>query len=142
MSFDKKNLLRACLFFLVFASAGATARAVTVTRTSSPIFYYDTSINPQLRCMYVSYRVTNDGSYQPDVYATIGSFTGGVVSLATNEDGVVHLGAMNAGESKTAYFYLQAVGSNDNLTPQSHTIRVYGGNPSAGASQIASASFS
>src|SRR5688572_6449117 len=110
MTSDRKNLLRACLFFLVFAFAGATAHAVTVTRTSSSVFYYDTSITPQLRCMYVSYRVTNDGAYQPDVYATIGSFTGAAVSLAPNEDGVVHLGAMNAGESKTAFFYLQAAG--------------------------------
>ena len=77
MTFDKKNLLRTCLFFLVFAFAGATAHAVTITRTSSPVFYYDTSITPQLRCMYVSYRVTNDGAYQPDVYANVGSFTGG-----------------------------------------------------------------
>ena len=141
MTFDKKNLLRTCLFFLVFAFAGATAHAVTVTRTSSPVFYYDTSITPQLRCMYVSYRVTNDGAYQPDVYANIGSFTGGVISLAPNEDGVVHLGAMNAGESKMAFFYLQAVGSGDVATAQSHTVRVYSGNP-ATAPQIGSASFS
>ena len=142
MSFDKKNLLRACLFFFVFAFAGATAHAITITRTSSPVFYYDTSITPQLRCMYVSYRVTNDGAYQPDVYATAGSFTGAVISLAPNEDGVVHLGAMNAGESKMAYFYLQATGSGDNTSTHSHTVRVYNGNPSAGGSQIGSAVFS
>ncbi|HEX6184280.1 MAG TPA: hypothetical protein VFZ44_10410 [Pyrinomonadaceae bacterium] len=130
------------MFFLVFAFAGATAHAITITRTSSPVFYYDTSITPQLRCMYVSYRVTNDGAYQPDVYANVGSFTGGVISLAPNEDGVVHLGAMNAGESKMAFFYLQATGSGDVATAQSHTVRVYSGNPSAGASQIGSASFS
>lgn len=142
MIFDKKNLLRACLFFLVFASAGATAHAVTITRTSSPVFYYDSSITPQLRCMYVSYRVTNDGAYQPDVYANIGSFSGAVVGLAPNEDGVVHLGAMNAGESKMAFFYLQASGSGDNFGTHTHTVRVYGGNPSAGAAQIGSANFS
>ncbi|MCA1619556.1 MAG: hypothetical protein LC795_09660 [Acidobacteria bacterium] len=129
------------MFFLVFAFAGATAHAVTVTRTSSPVFYYDTSITPQLRCMYVSYRVTNDGAYLPNVYATAGSFTGGVISLAPNEDGVVHLGAMNAGESKMAFFYLQAAGTGDSVVPQTHTVRVYSGNPSAGAPQIGSALF-
>lgn len=140
MPFDKKNLLRLCLFFLLFVCAGATARAVTITRTSSPIFYMDTSGNPTaLRCMYVAYQITNDGSYQPNVYATIGNFTGGVVSLAPNEDGVVHLGAMNAGESKMAFFYVQASGATS--TAQSHTVRVYNGNP-ATSTQLASASFS
>ena len=142
MTFDKKNLLRACLFFLVFAFAGATAHAVTVTRTSSSVFYYDSDTNPQLRCMYASYRVTNDGAYQPDVYATIGSFSGAVVGLAPNEDGVVHLGAMNAGESKMAFFYIQAAGTGNNTSTHTHTVRVYGGNPSAGAPQLGSASFS
>jgi uncharacterized repeat protein (TIGR01451 family) len=141
MNFDGKKLLRTCMFFLVFAFAGATAHAVTITRTSSPVFYYDTSITPQLRCMYVSYSVTNDGAYQPDVYATVGSFTGGVIGLAPNEDGVVHLGAMNAGETKMAFFYLQASGSGDSVIPQTHTVRVYSGNPSAGAPQIGSALF-
>ncbi|MET0626733.1 MAG: hypothetical protein ABW250_27620 [Pyrinomonadaceae bacterium] len=143
MTSDKRNLLRAGLFFLVFAFAGATAHAVTVTRTSASTFYYDPSGNPTpLRCMYVAYRVTNDGAYLPDVYAAVGSFTGAVVSLAPNEDGVVHLGAMNAGESRMAFFYLQAVGTGDTAAAQSHTVRVYGGNPSAGATQIGSASFS
>ncbi|HEX8285676.1 MAG TPA: hypothetical protein VF588_20135 [Pyrinomonadaceae bacterium] len=130
------------MFFLVFAFAGATAHAApTITRTSSSVFYYDTSTTPQLRCMYVSYRVTNDGTYQPDVYASIDSFTGTVIGLAPNEDGVVHLGAMNAGESKMAFFYLQASGTGDSVVPQSHTVRVYSGNPSAGAPQIGSALF-
>jgi uncharacterized repeat protein (TIGR01451 family) len=142
MKFDGKSTVRLCLFFLVSLFAGATAHAVTITRTSSPAFYYDTSITPQLRCMYVAYRVTNDGAYQPNVYASVGGFTGAVIGLAPNEDGVVHLGAMNAGESKMAFFYLQASGSGDNTGTHSHTVRVYGGNPSAGAAQIGSASFS
>ena len=142
MTFDKKNLLKACLFFLVFLCAGTTARAVTITRTSSSVYYYDSSARPtELRCMYVAYRVTNDGGYEPNVYATIGSFTGGIVSIAPNEDGVVHLGAMNAGESKMAFFYLQVTGTGDSLVAQTHTVRVYNGNPSAGASQIGSALF-
>jgi len=142
MTFDKKNLLRLCLFFLVFACAGATARAVTVTRTSSPVFYFDTSANPTaLQCMYVSYQITNTGSYQPNVYATIGSFTGTFITLAPSEDGVVHLGAMNAGETKTAYFYLRAMGATTLLSPaQQHTVRVYAGNPSSGA-LLASANY-
>jgi uncharacterized repeat protein (TIGR01451 family) len=142
MSFDGNNLLRACLLLLAFASAGATARAVTIARTSSSVFYYDPDASPELRGMYVAYRITNDGSYQPDVYATIGNFSGAVVSLAPNEDGVVHLGAMNPGESKVSFFYIQAAGQGDNTSAHTHTLRVYDGNPSAGAQQLGSASFS
>jgi uncharacterized repeat protein (TIGR01451 family) len=139
MTFDKKNLLRACLFFLVFAFAGATAHAVTITRTSSPVFYFDSSGSPTpLQCMYVSYQITNTGSYQPDVYANIGSFTGTFVTLAPNEDGVVHLGAMNAGETRTAYFYLRATGQT--AAAQQHTVRVYAGSPTTGA-LLASGNF-
>ena len=139
MTFDKKNLLRACLFFLVFVCAGATARAVTVTRTSSSVFYMDTSGNPTaLKCMYVSYQITNDGTYRPNVYAQIGSFTGGVISLAPNEDGIVHIGAMNPGETRAAFFYIQATAGP--ATGQQHTVSIYEGNPATGTF-ITSANF-
>jgi uncharacterized repeat protein (TIGR01451 family) len=49
---------------------------------------------------------------------------------------------MNAGESKMAFFYLQAAGSGDDAGAHTHTVRVYGGNPPAGAPQIGSADFS
>ncbi|MDQ3806092.1 MAG: hypothetical protein M3416_19965, partial [Acidobacteriota bacterium] len=127
------------MFFLVFLCAGASARGVTITRTSSPVFYMDTSANPtELRCMYVSYRVTNDGAYQPDVWVGVGSFTGGFVSLAPNEDGVVRLGALTAGETKTAFFYIQASGQT--ATAQQHTVSVYDARPPSGA-VIGSANF-
>ena len=140
MTFDKKNLLRTCLFFLVFACAGATAHAVTITRTSSSVFYMDTSANPTpLRAMYVSYQITNTGAYQPNVYAQIGGFTGGVISLAPNEDGIVHIGAMDAGETRAAFFYVQATGAT--AVAQQHTVGVYNGDPSTGT-PLGSASFS
>ena len=141
MPFDKKNLLKICLFFLALLCVGGfSAQAITITRTSSPIFYIDSGGNPTaLRCMYVSYQITNNGSYQPDVWVDISNFTGGVISLAPNEDGVERMGAMNAGETKTAYFYIQASGATS--TAQQHTISVYNGRPSGGL-VIASANFS
>ncbi|HEX8720492.1 MAG TPA: hypothetical protein VF736_07680 [Pyrinomonadaceae bacterium] len=134
------------MFFLVFACAGAAAQAApTIARTSSSVFYLDKDGKPTpLRCMYVSYQITNDATYRPDVYVTVGNFVNGYVSLAPDEDGVVHLGAMNPGETKTAFFYLQAEETETPfgliLLPQ-HTVRVYNGNPSSGATQAASASF-
>lgn len=111
----------------------------TITRTSSPVFYIDSGISPQLRAMYVSYKICNtSGTNYPDIWVTVSNFTGGVVSLAPHEDGVVHLGPINAGQCKTAFFYLQASGPT--TTPQSHTVSVFAGPPSGPA--LTSATFS
>src|SRR5437773_11431883 len=74
--------------------------AFSITRTSSSVFYLDTSASPQLRGMYVSYQITSTTA-MTDVWAEINSFTGSVISRAPNEDGVVHLGAFSAGQTKT-----------------------------------------
>src|SRR5262249_47271331 len=130
-------LLATCC--IAVAAPSARAYAWTITRTSSPVFYIDTGISPQLLGTYVAYQITNDGgtSYA-DIWAAVDTFTGGVVSLAPTEDGIVHLGAMAAGATKTAFFFLQASGAT--MTAQSHTVRVYGTRPPA--TQLASASFS
>src|SRR5215212_11970694 len=97
------------------------AQAFTITRTSSPKFYMDTGAN--LKGMYVSYQILNNSATSyADVWVGIDSFTGGVVSLAPGEDGLVQLGAMAPGEMKTAYFYLQASGVT--TVDQSQTVRV------------------
>jgi uncharacterized repeat protein (TIGR01451 family) len=88
--------------------------------------------------MYVSYQIVNTSATSyTDVWVGVDSFTGGVVSLAPGEDGVVQLGAMAPGQMKTAYFYLQASGQTN--TGQSHTVRVYSTRPPA--TQIDSATF-
>lgn len=111
----------------------------TITRTSSPIFYIDSGVSPPLRAMYVSYKICNtSGTNYPDIWVNISGFTGGIVSLAPYEDGVVHLGPINAGQCKAAFFYLQASGPT--TTPQSHTVRVFAGPPSG--TPLASATFS
>ena len=113
--------------------------ALVVTRTSSPIFYLDTSIVPQLQGMYVSYQVSNnDGTSYPDLWVGIDSFSGGVISRGPNEDGLVHLGPLAPGQAKTAFFFLQASG--ETLTPQSHIVRVYPTRPPV--APLASANFS
>ncbi len=120
--------------------SGASAYAqFTITRTSSSVFYIDSGVSPQLKGMYVSYKICNtSGTYYPDIWVTISNFTGGVVSLAPYEDGVVHLGPINAGQCKAAFFYLQASGPT--TIPQSHTVSVFAGPPPGTA--LASATFS
>lgn len=111
----------------------------TITSTSSPVFYIDSGVSPQLKAMYVSYKICNtSGTNYPDIWVTVSNFTGGVVSLAPYEDGIVHIGPINAGQCKTAFFYLQASGPT--TTPQSHTVSVFAGPPPGTA--LASATFS
>src|SRR4029434_2126083 len=107
-------------------------------RTSSPIFYIDTSVTPTLQSMYVAYQIRNDsGVSYPDIWVGIDSFSGGIVSLGPTKDGVVHLGAIGPNQTKTAFFYLQASGAT--AAAQSHTVRVYPTRPPAG--QLASQTF-
>ena len=123
-----------CGFWLVDVAQAQ----VTITRTSAPKFYMDSSISPQLLGMYTSYKITNTGGTAiPDVWVGIDGFTGGVVSLATNEDGVMHLGSLASGETKAAFFYLQATGAT--TVDQTHTISVYPTIPPTAA--LATANF-
>ena len=78
--------------------------------------------------MYASYEVTNTGGFAvADVWVEASGFTGGSVTLAPGEDGLVQLGAMAPGQSKTAYFYLR--GTTLTASPQNHNIRVYASRP-------------
>jgi uncharacterized repeat protein (TIGR01451 family) len=134
----RKFVHRIC-FVLAWLLCCSPAFGLVITRTSSPIFYLDTSITPQLQGMYVSYQISNnDGASYSDLWVGIDSFSGGVISLAPNEDGLMHLGPLAPGETKTAFFYLQTSAATS--LGQTHTIRVYPTRPPVGA--VASASFS
>lgn len=134
-----QSLLKLPLLLLVLLfTCGATAQAFTITRTSSPVFYTD--LRAGQSGMYVSYQILNNSATSyPDVWVQIDTFTGGVVSLAAGEDGIVQLGAMGPNQMKTAFFYIQA--SALTLNAQSHTVRVYTARPPS-APQVASATFS
>jgi hypothetical protein len=127
-----------CLL-LAWLLCGSSGFALVVTRTSSPIFYIDTSITPPLQGMYVSYQISNnDGTSYGDLWVGIDSFSGGVISLAPSEDGLMHLGPLAPGQTKTAFFFLQASG--ETALAQTHAIRVYPTRPPTAA--LATANFS
>src|SRR5579859_6782784 len=116
--------------------------ALQITRTSSPILYIDTggvSAGQTELGSYASYQITNnDASAYNDLWVQLGSFTGSVISLAPNETGLVDLGPLAVGQTKTAYFYLMA--SAATATASTHQLCVY---PSlALSSAIACVSFS
>ncbi|MBN2564174.1 MAG: cadherin-like domain-containing protein, partial [Candidatus Eisenbacteria bacterium] len=124
------------LTVLALAVPTSALAAITITRTSAPEFYIDVGDN--IYCQYVSYRIDNTG---PESYARVwvelADFSGSSVRIADTETGLVNLGPIPAGSSKTAFFYLQAV--SETATPQWHTVNVYNGEPPAGpvlASQV------
>jgi hypothetical protein len=104
--------------------------AVTITRTSAPEFYIDVGDN--LYCQYVSYAIENTGpdSYE-EVWVELSNFTGSSVAIADTETGMVNLGSIGAGESKTAFIYLQA--AVETAVTQSHVVTVYEGPPHTGS---------
>ncbi|MGD2154958.1 MAG: DUF11 domain-containing protein, partial [Gemmatimonadales bacterium] len=116
----RSTALFACVSALALPASGV-AQTFTITRTSSPVLYLD--LSSSLQGMYVSYQITNTGAPAGDVWTEITAFSGGVITLAANEDGLVHLGAIGTGESKAAFFYLQASGGT--TVNQSHTVNVY-----------------
>jgi hypothetical protein len=122
---------------LVVPAVGAAANIGVSSVYGSKIYIDASSSNPTLHGSYIGYTVTNnDTAAQSDVWVTIGSFAGGVVSLAPNGASTVHVGALAAGASRTVYFFVQAATAT--TTAQTHTITVYSGKPGSGGSQVAS----
>ena len=131
-------LFAALLLLIGFHSASA----FTITRTSSTnVFYIDTSKSPVLNSAYVSYVITNDSATTySNLWVKIGSFTGGVLNLSTNENGESNLGTLAPGAAKPVFFYLSASGAT--TTAQGHTINIYQGHPSYGGTIITNQTFS
>jgi uncharacterized repeat protein (TIGR01451 family) len=118
--------LQSLLLFILLITCllpQTASAALTMTRVSSSVFYADFTSKTLLSSMYAAYQVTSSTA-ETDVWAGIGSFSGDSVSLAQNEDGVVHLGAFTAGQTKTAFFYLTA--STISSTAQGHVVTLYG----------------
>lgn len=115
-----------------FATACSSSN-VTVTRISAPVFYIDTR-SPGLYGTYIEYKVTNTGASDiNDLWVKLESFSGSLITLATNEDGVAHVGRLQpgAGNAKTVYFYLKGSDpGNGSIATQSHNVTLYDGKPS------------
>jgi uncharacterized repeat protein (TIGR01451 family) len=144
-----KLLLLACAGVIPLSLIASPANAATcgvggITRISSPVFYIDTGVSPSPKGMYVGYTIKNTtGSAYPDLWVKLENFTGTRLGLASTENGIVHVGPLAAGASKTVYFYLMSSGTGDTLTPlQTHTVSLYSTRPDLGASNYCSDPFS
>lgn len=131
-------------------SQGALAASCsvgTITRISSPDkFYVDTGAapSPLPTGMYVGYKITNtSGAAYSDLWVKLESFSGGIIGLATNEDGIVHVGSLASGASTTVYVYLNATGAPTvNSVAQSHTVSLYSTRPDLAAGSVCGDPFS
>lgn len=131
-----KNLCILCIGLSMAATPIAQA-AVNIVGTSSEQFYID--ITDGIQGQYVSYQIENtDPVAYTDVWVEITDFTGGVVSLAPLETNYYTFNTLASGETRTAFFYLQA--NSATTTFQGHTINVYEGEPPTGT-LLASSSF-
>ena len=75
----------------------------TITRTSASVFYFDPSptSGPPLTNAYAAYHITNtDGVNYPDVWATIGNFSGGAVTLGAHATDMINLGPLRTAKPK------------------------------------------
>ena len=121
------------LLFLAFSSNDASA--LSIEERSSTTIYFEESTDT-VRGFYVGYRVTNDDPTPiDDVWVTLSGFgDGSVVSLAPNEDGVVHTGPLAPGESSMAYFYVAVNAPTAAGAPSvPATVTVYDGPPAVGS---------
>ena len=113
----------------------SSAASVTIASRYSPIFYTDFDVTfsgsstESPASNYIGYAVTNStGATIDDAWIKLDTFAGGSITLATNEDGIYHIGQMANGATKYVYFYLTA--SAETTTDQTHKATLYPGNPS------------
>lgn len=126
---------------IVLASSSCPSSIATLTRVSSPIIYLDLSSSPQLTGMYEGIQVQNTSSTNyTDLWATASNFSGPEISLATNETGIYHIGALASGATTWVWFYLNAIGATS--TPETHNINLYSTEPAYAGSPLCSQTFS
>lgn len=102
-----------------------------VASVSSPIVYLDTSIS--LFGFYAGYSITNNsGSAIGDLWVQLEDFSGGVITLNGNEDGISHIGALANGATAYAFFYLGV--SAATATAQTHKVVLYPSDPALSSS--------
>ncbi len=127
--------------FSLFAS-GAHA-AISVTQTSSPVFYTHSTISGRTatttpRCNYLAFTIGSTAAID-DAWVTIGNFGGAgpYLSLGGGDDGTYHFGPFAAGESKPVFFYVcSSYTGGGTVAAQTFDLTTYSGNPSSGGSSL------
>jgi hypothetical protein len=139
------TLVSALLLSLVSAMTGTSPASATAsdvcngsyvfnniraTPTHSTVFYIDSGQGQNVDASYVGYQI-NTTAAKSNVWVSLDTFSGGVVSLANPADSAIPLGDISS-ETKTAFFLLKA--PTNTSTAQSHILRVYSGKPGLNSS--------
>jgi uncharacterized repeat protein (TIGR01451 family) len=105
---------------------GTAQAAITVTRTSTPIFFSNHSAG--IKCSYASFQITSNVA-EADVWADITAL-GSLIKLADMEDGKAHIGSMTTGlPAKLLSFYLCETATATSNIVQNYTIKTYDRDP-------------
>jgi RTX calcium-binding nonapeptide repeat (4 copies)/Domain of unknown function DUF11 len=138
---------RRLLIMVVIASLaaaiipGVAQATVTISRTSSSTLYVDSATfasSPNLKAEYEAFKIQNDATARGDVWVKLDSFSG-QTALAPNGASVIHIGAMSANSTATAFFYVAATAA---AGSGNQTVHVFSGKPGAGGTEIASSTVS
>jgi uncharacterized repeat protein (TIGR01451 family) len=116
-------------------SSTCSTSSIAMTQTSSPIFYIDKDTTPLLDSGYVSYRIDTPSNLSfTDLWVKADTFSDTTkLKLATNEDGVYHIGSLGTSSTANVYFYLTGATT---ASAQSYRVHLYEGNPSIGGTEL------
>ncbi len=129
-------------------SGGTAQNELKVTPSHGKVFYIDSQQGQNVDAAYVGYRVENQSasSSKANLWATVDSFTGGVVQLANPSDRHYQLdtlGVYSAAattDTDTAFFLLKA--GTSSTSAQSHVFKLFDRDPRlTGAQEVYSCTF-
>src|SRR5882757_11451544 len=106
-----------------------TASALTITRTSDSVLYFDSSSS--VWCSYASYQIiNNDAVNYSNLWVQIDSFSGTNLRLGGGDPGQYNLGNLGVNQTNTVFFYLRA--TNISAVAETHAVRIFRGRPDVG----------
>ena len=120
------------------AATTCGSSTLSVTPLYNPTFYTAFAATPVSNSVFVGYKIQNHSNTATDYWAQIGNFTGGLVNLAATETPNHDVGTLKALTGVGyAYFFVTASGlSNSTTGAQNHSLTLYSGNPSSGATTV------
>lgn len=122
------------------ACGGAAQNGLTITPNHDVNFFTDLANGHGFDAAYLSYTVANGGAARSNLWLTVGSFTGGSVTLADPTDDRQQIASLGGGGAATRFFLAKATAVT--ATAQTHTVTVYDRRPDlAGATSLATCTF-
>ncbi len=119
-------------------AAACSTTSLSITRISGAELDVDTAQGHTLTGGYAGYAIATSSTAVDDLWVRVTNFAGGTITLASHEDGLIHLGPLTSASDRYAYVYLNASGA---ATGQTHDVQLFEGQPGHGGTQLCSDSF-